>query len=69
MSKKDLILLRVGLEIYMNENDLTLDDIAQQTNRNRITIHRFLRGLTIPRGQTLYKIRKLTEKIRIGNKP
>ena len=64
MSKKQLNLLRVGLEIYMGENDYTLDDIAAQVGRTRMTIHRFLKGAITPRPQTLYRIRKLTEKIR-----
>lgn len=66
MSKKDLILLRVGLEIYMNENDYTLDDIAEKINRNRLTVHRFLRSKTIPRSQTVYQIRKLISKNQNG---
>jgi transcriptional regulator with XRE-family HTH domain len=66
MSKKDLTLLRVGLEVYMNENDYTLDDIAKRINRNRLTIHRFLRGKSIPRSQTIYQIKKL---VMPGNLP
>jgi len=63
MSKKQLNLLRVALEIYMGENDFTLDDIAEKVGRTRMTIHRFLKGSITPRPQTLYRISKLTEKI------
>jgi len=63
MGKKELNLLRQKLEIYMGEKDYTLDDIAEKIGRNRITIHRFLKGAIIPRQQTLYRLRKLTAKI------
>jgi transcriptional regulator with XRE-family HTH domain len=69
MSKKELDLLRVGLEIYMGQGDYTLDDIAAQIGRDRMTIHRFLKGSITPRPQTLYKIRQLTTKIKIENRP
>lgn len=64
MSKKELNLLRVGLEIYMGQGDFTLDDIAAQVGRDRMTIHRFLKGSIVPRPQTLYRLRKLTAKIK-----
>lgn len=63
MNKKELNELRSKLEIYMGENDFTLDDIAEKVGRNRMTIHRFLKGAIIPHPQTLYRLKKLTAKI------
>jgi DNA-binding phage protein len=63
MTKKELNELRSKLEVYMGENDFTLDDIAEKVGRNRMTIHRFLKGAIEPRHQTLYRIKKLTAKV------
>jgi len=63
MTQKELNELRQNLKIYMGEKDFTLNDIAEKVGRNRMTIHRFLKGAIIPRDQTLYRIKKLTAKI------
>lgn len=47
----------------MGENDFTLDDIAEKVGRNRMTIHRFLKGAIVPNDRTLYRIKKLVAKI------
>lgn len=63
MTQKELNDLREKLRIFMGENDFTLDDIAEKVGRNRMTIHRFLKGAIIPNDRTLYRIKKLTAKV------
>lgn len=51
--------LRAQLRRFMNERDLTLQEVAILTNRHYSAIWKFLHNKTKPNETTIYKIKKL----------
>jgi hypothetical protein len=47
------------LRQFMNERDLTYQQVGTLIDRNYVVVWRFTHGLTIPHETTIYKIKKL----------